>query len=119
MVLLSAADVPRVDSRCLVHSSEGEGVGVGVGGDAGNGNNNHCGSKDFAPILNFGSSFVDERIPPGNVAMPCPVGQASRSVLRRVAGTTTGRSIAVGRFVKIFVLGRTFPPPTIATMMSV
>ncbi|KAL7509011.1 hypothetical protein ACHAXN_006045 [Cyclotella atomus] len=52
VVVLSTGDVPRIHIHCL-------------GG-------NHCGSEDFAPILQFGSVY-DASMMPSAIAMPMPV----------------------------------------------
>jgi len=55
VVMMSCGDAPRIYARCL------------------NPETRHCGSKAFAPILQFGSVFVDADILPSMIAMPLPV----------------------------------------------
>jgi hypothetical protein len=52
VVILSTGDVPRIHIQCLA--------------------GNHCGSEEFAPILQFGSVY-DASIMPSAIAMPMPV----------------------------------------------
>ena len=54
LLLLSTGDVPRLHAWCLADRAR-------------------CGAAGFAPILNFGSSYVDATLLPSNVAMPTAV----------------------------------------------
>jgi len=56
VLMLSCGDAPRIKRQCM--SSE---------------KNNYCGNADFAPILQFGSVFVDTNYSPTMIAMPQPV----------------------------------------------
>ena len=54
VVLLSTGDSPRIHVRCLAPAD-------------------HCGSAQYAPILQFGSVFADRALRPSAIAMPLPV----------------------------------------------
>lgn len=54
VVMLSTGDAPRISRHCLE-------------------DRDHCGSADYAPILQFGSVFVEGGIYPTMIAMPLPV----------------------------------------------
>mmetsp|Transcript_26863 Transcript_26863/g.48444 ORF Transcript_26863/g.48444 Transcript_26863/m.48444 type:complete len:646 (+) Transcript_26863:90-2027(+) len=55
VVMMSTGDAPRIKRECLSPESK------------------YCGSKRFAPILQFGSIFVNTEYLPSMVAMPLPV----------------------------------------------
>ena len=59
VLMLSTGDAPRVKNTCL---------GLTEYGDT-----NYCGSINFAPILQFGSVFMDSQYLPSMIAMPVPV----------------------------------------------
>ena len=56
VIMLSCGDSPRIKQSCIFVKSK-----------------HYCGSADFAPILQFGSVFVNTNYLPSMIAMPQPV----------------------------------------------
>ena len=55
VIMMSCGDAPRIKSRCYDKA------------------NDYCQSSKFAPILQFGSVYIDTDILPSAIAMPMPV----------------------------------------------